>query len=101
VWKHTLAAIFPPSPENPLQNQEVTPSAFFNQEQEPQPLTHKSSDSLRKQKRLFPLKPADRFENHPSSTAVSECSLAVQIVAADLTCQPTITTGGMYDRTGQ
>jgi len=61
VWKHTLAALFPPSPETPLQNQEVKSSAFLNQEQEPQPFTHKPSDSLRKQKKPLPLKPADRF----------------------------------------
>ena len=70
VWKHTLADLIPPWPETPLQNREVKPSAFLKQEQEPQPFTHKPSDSLGKQKRPFPLKPADRFRGESNNFLV-------------------------------
>jgi len=59
VWKHTLADLFPPSPETALHNQEVKSSAFLKQEQEPQPFIHKPSDSLGKQESAIPLKAAD------------------------------------------
>lgn len=59
VWKHTLAALFPPSPETRLQNQEVKSTSFLNQKQETQQFPPKPSDFLREQEIPFPLKPAD------------------------------------------
>jgi hypothetical protein len=84
VWKHTLAVLFPPFNKTSVQNQKLKPAA-----------------SPRKEKRLFPLKPADRFEKHPLSTTVSECLLTVRIAAADLNRQPIIITGGIYDYASQ
>jgi len=84
VWKHTLADLFPPSPETPLQNQEVKSFAF----------------------RLLPLNVSGYYPGvfpiakDPLSVAVSECSFAVQIAADNLNFQPIKTPGGMYDRAG-
>jgi hypothetical protein len=84
VWKHTLAALSPPFHKTSVQNQKLKPVA-----------------SPRKEKRPLPLKPADHFGKNPLSSAVSYFLFTDQGAAADLTCQPIITTGGMYDRTGQ
>jgi hypothetical protein len=54
VWKHTLAVLFPLSPESPLQNQKLKPAA-----------------SPTREKRLFPLKPAEE-SNHFSAASPSQ-----------------------------
>jgi hypothetical protein len=58
VWKHTLAVLFPLSPESPLQNQKLKPAA-----------------SPTKEKRLFPLKPAE--ESSPFSAAAASPSQVI------------------------
>jgi hypothetical protein len=74
VWKHTLADLFPPSPETALQNQEVKSSVF----------------------RSFPLNISGHYPdafpigNNPLSTVVSESSWAVQGVVDNPSYQPTI-----------
>jgi hypothetical protein len=52
VWKHTLAVLSPLSPESPLQNQKLKPAA-----------------SPRREKRLFPLKPAEESSPFPTAAA--------------------------------